>query len=66
MSCTDITAVLTGGVGGVMGLIIVCQSVLIVILLQRKRAVTQTRSLCVTTITNEVECVYAEFKKGFM
>ena len=47
MSCTDNTAVLTGGVGGVMGLIIVCQSVLIVILLLRKRIATQTRLLCI-------------------
>ena len=37
-SCTDNTAVLTGGVGGVMGLIIACQSVLIVILLIRLMA----------------------------
>ena len=33
MSCTDNTAVVTGGVGGVMGLIILIQSVVIVVLL---------------------------------
>ena len=33
VSCTDNTAVVTGGVGGVMGLIIVIQSVVIVVLL---------------------------------
>ena len=33
VSCTDNTAVVTGGVGGVMGLIILIQSVVIVVLL---------------------------------
>ena len=33
VSCTDNTAVVTGGVGGVMGLIILIQSVLVVVLL---------------------------------
>ena len=33
VSCTDNTAVVTGGIGGVMGLIILIQSVVIVVLL---------------------------------
>ena len=33
VSCTDNTAVVTGGVGGVMGLVILIQSVLVVVLL---------------------------------
>ena len=36
VSCTDNTAVVTGGVGGVMGLIILIQSVAIVVLLLLK------------------------------
>ena len=38
VSCTDNTAVATGGVGGVMGLIILIQSVMIVLLLQQIKA----------------------------
>ena len=34
VSCIDNTAVVTGGVGGVMGLIILIQSVIVVLLLQ--------------------------------
>ena len=37
MSCTDNTAVVTGGVGGVMGLIILIQSAVIVILRQNTK-----------------------------
>ena len=38
VSCTDNTAVVTGGVGGVMGLIILIQSVVIVVLLLQQIA----------------------------
>ena len=38
VSCTDNTAVVTGGVGGVMGLIILIQSVVIVVLLLKQNS----------------------------
>ena len=38
VSCTDNTAVVTGGVGGVIGLIILIQSVVIVVLLLQQNA----------------------------
>jgi hypothetical protein len=51
-SCTDNSAVLTGGVGGVLGLIIVIQSVVIVILLMRKRSAAASGREVVKISTN--------------
>ena len=47
-SCTDNSAVIAGGVGGVMTLIIVSQSVIILILLLRQKKATNSQKRFVT------------------
>ena len=49
-SCTDNSAVIAGGVGGVMTLIIVSQSVIILILLLRQKKTTNSQERFVLTL----------------
>ena len=49
-SCADKSAVIAGGVGGVMTLIIVSQSVIILILLLRQKKATNSQERFVTLI----------------
>ena len=50
-SCTDKSAVIAGGVGGVMTLIIVSQSVIILILLLRQKKATNSQKRFVLYLT---------------
>ena len=52
-SCTDNSAVIAGGVGGVMTLIIVSQSVIILILLLRQKKATNSQKRFVTLVLDD-------------
>ena len=56
-SCTDNSAVIAGGVGGVMTLIIVSQSVIILILLLRQKKATKSQKRLVT-ICSLMTCLF--------
>ena len=54
VSCTERTAIIAGGIGGVMGLIILIQSVMIIILRQN----TKNRAKRFGRGLNETRCIY--------
>ena len=57
-SCTDNSAVIAGGVGGVMTLIIVSQSVIILILLLRQKKATKSQKRLVTILCSLMTCLF--------